>query len=67
MTAPRGPQWPLAPALRLTALAMILAVAALMVGSGILSIVLWVAAAVTVVLAAIRLRANWGKRGQSRP
>jgi hypothetical protein len=46
---------------------MILAVAALMVGTGILSIVLWVAAAVTVVLAAIRLRASWGKRGQSRP
>jgi hypothetical protein len=66
MTAPRGPQWPLAPALRLTALAMILAVAAMM-AAGILSIVLWVAAAVAVVLAAIKLRANWGRRGQSRP
>lgn len=62
MTAPGAPQWPLAPALRLTALAMILAVAALMT-TGVLSIVLWVCAVVAVVLAAIKLRANWSKRG----
>jgi hypothetical protein len=65
MTAPR-PQWPLAPALRYAALAMILAVGALM-SVGILSIVLWVGAVVSLVLGAVKFRANWRRTREPRP
>ena len=59
-------QWPLAPALRYVALAMILAVAALMT-TGILSILLWVGAAVAVVFGAVKLKANWGRAKDMHP
>jgi len=65
MPVPTSSQWPLAPALRLAALAMILSVGALMT-VGVISIVLWLGAAVSVVLAALKLRANWGKRREKR-
>jgi hypothetical protein len=58
MTAPKAPQWPLAPVLRLAALAMLFSVGALMT-VGLLSIVMWGCAAVLVVLAAVKLGKNW--------
>jgi hypothetical protein len=61
MTAPGTRQWPLAPALRYTALALLLAGAALVV-QGWLSFVLWAAAVVLLVLAAIKLVKNWTTR-----
>jgi hypothetical protein len=63
---PSRKQWPLTPALRYAALAMILAVGALM-SVGILSILLWVGAAVAVVLGAVKLRANWSRTRETRP
>jgi hypothetical protein len=61
MTAPRAPQWPLIPALRFAALAMVLSVGAIMT-TGVLSIVLWLGALVSVVLAAVKLWKSWPKR-----
>lgn len=61
MAAPKAPQWPLAPVLRLAALAMLFSVGALMT-VGVLSIVLWAAAAVLLVLAAVKLGKNWRRR-----
>ena len=61
MTAPGSPQWRLAPVLRLVALALLFSVGALMT-VGVLSLVLWAAAVVLVVVAAVKLGKNWGKR-----
>ena len=61
MTAPRAPQWPLAPALRLAALALLLGGAALLV-EGTLSLVFWIGALVLVILAGVQLAKNWRKR-----
>lgn len=58
MTAPKAPQWPLTPALRLAALALLLASAALVV-EGVFSTVLWGLAVVFLVLAAVKLAQNW--------
>ena len=60
MTAPRAPQWPLTPVLRLAALALLLASAALVV-EGMFSTVLWGLAVVFLVLAVIKLAQNWKK------
>jgi hypothetical protein len=61
MTAPRAPQWPLAPSLRFAALALLFAGAALMVeGWG--SILLWLGAVVFLVLAAVKLAKVWRRR-----
>jgi energy-coupling factor transporter transmembrane protein EcfT len=61
MTAPRTPQWPLTPALRLAALALLFAAAALVV-KGWLSTAMWLIAVVLVVLAAVQLAKNWRRR-----
>lgn len=61
MTAPRAPQWPLTPALRLAALALLFVAIALMT-TGWLSFFMWFVAVVLVVFAAIQLVKNWGRR-----
>jgi hypothetical protein len=61
MTAPKPPQWPLSPALRLTALALILLVGSLAI-QGWISMVLLIGAVISVVLAAIKVKANWKTR-----
>jgi hypothetical protein len=61
MTAPKPRQWPLAPALRYAAFALLLAGAALMV-QGWLSTAMWLAAVVLLVLAAVQLVKNWRRR-----
>jgi hypothetical protein len=61
MTAPKPPQWPLSPALRLTALALILLVGSLAI-QGWISMVLLIGAVISVVLAAVKVKANWKKR-----
>jgi hypothetical protein len=61
MTAPRTPQWPLTPALRLAALALLFAAAALLI-EGWLSTAMWVVSVVLLVFAAVQLAKNWGKR-----
>ena len=61
MTAPRAPQWPLTPALRLAALALLLVGIALMT-TGWLSFFMWFIAVVAAVFAAIQLVKNWGRR-----
>jgi hypothetical protein len=61
MTSPTPRQWPLAPALRYAAFALFLAGAALVV-AGWLSLVLWLAAVVLLVLAAIKFAKNWPAR-----
>jgi hypothetical protein len=61
MTAPKPPQWPLSPALRLTALALILLVSSLAT-QGWISTVLLIGAVVSVVLAAVKVKANWKTR-----
>jgi hypothetical protein len=61
MTAPRAPQWPLTPALRLAALALLFVGCAIMT-TGWLSFIMWFIAVVLVVFAAIQLARNWGKR-----
>jgi len=61
MTAPRAPQWPLTPALRLAALALLLVGGAIMT-TGWLSFIMWFAAVVLLVFAAIQLARNWGRR-----
>jgi hypothetical protein len=58
MTAPRSPHWPLAPALRLAALALLFVGGAILT-VGWLSIVMWLIALVLTVLAAIQLVKNW--------
>jgi energy-coupling factor transporter transmembrane protein EcfT len=62
MTTPRAPQWPLTPALRLTALALLFVAGALLT-DGWLSFIMWFVAVVLVVFAGIQLAKNWGKRG----
>lgn len=61
MTAPKAPQWPLTPALRLTALAMIFALGAI-IAQGWLSAVLAMCAAGLAVVAAIKLAAHMRSR-----
>ena len=61
MTAPRAPQWPLTPALRLAALALLFVAGAIMT-TGWLSFTMWFIAVVLVVFAAIQMVQNWGKR-----
>ena len=61
MTAPRTPQWPLAPALRLAALALLFVGGAILT-AGWLSFVLWFIAVVLIVFAAIQLAKNWNAR-----
>ena len=61
MTSPTPRQWPLAPALRYGAAALFLAAAALVV-EGWLSIILWLASLVLLVMAAIKLAKNWPTR-----
>ena len=61
MTAPKPQQWPLAPALRLTALALLFLVGSLLI-KGWLSIALLVCAVVSVVLAAVKFAKTWRSR-----
>ena len=61
MTSPRAPQWPLAPALRLTALAMVF-VAGAWLTEGWVRTVLLICGAVIAVLAATKLVAGWRTR-----
>ena len=61
MTAPRAPQWPLTPALRLAALALLF-VAAAMMTAGWLSFIMWFGAVVLLVFAAIQVARNWRRR-----
>lgn len=61
MTAPRAPQWPLTPALRLAALALLFGGGAMMT-TGWLSFILWFGAVVLLVFAAIQTAKNWGGR-----
>ena len=61
MTAPRAPQWPLTPALRLAALALLF-VGCAMITYGWLSFLLWFIAVVLLVFAAIQLAKNWSGR-----
>jgi hypothetical protein len=61
MTAPKPRPWPLSPALRLTALALILLVGSLAI-QGWISLVLLIGAVVSVVLAAVKVKANWKTR-----
>jgi hypothetical protein len=61
MTAPRAPQWPLTPALRLGALALICALGA-WITEGLLSQILWVGSVVLLVFAVIQLAKNWTRR-----
>jgi predicted lipid-binding transport protein (Tim44 family) len=61
MTAPRAPQWPLAPALRLGALALLFASVGFLV-EGWVSMLLWLGAIVFLVFAAINLAKGWRRR-----
>ena len=61
MTAPRAGQWPLAPSLRFAALALLLAAAALVV-EGWVSTVMWLAAVVLLIVAAVKLAKHWTSR-----
>ena len=61
MTAPKGPQWPLTPVLRLTALAMLFAMGGVL-ATGWLSLVLVMCAAGLAVVAAIKLAAHMRSR-----
>jgi hypothetical protein len=61
MTAPRAPQWPLAPALRLAALALLFAGAGFLV-EGWFATLLWLGAIVFMVFAAINLAKGWRRR-----
>jgi hypothetical protein len=61
MTAPRAPQWPLLPPLRLAALALLCAGAGFVVeGWG--SVFLWVAAVVFLVFASVKFSKVWRGR-----
>jgi hypothetical protein len=61
MTAPRTPQWPLAPALRLAALTLLFVAGAILT-EGWLSFGMWLIAVVLMVFAAIQLVKNWTAR-----
>ena len=61
MTAPRAPQWRLAPAIRLAALALLFAGAGFLV-EGWASMLLWLGAIVFLVFAAINLAKAWRGR-----
>jgi hypothetical protein len=61
MTAPRAPQWSLTPALRLAALALLFAGAALLV-QGWFSTALWLGSVVLLVLAIVKFAKNWKSR-----
>jgi uncharacterized membrane protein YoaK (UPF0700 family) len=61
MTTPTKPQWPLTPALRLAALALLFVAGAMLMTGWWLSFVMWFIAIVLLVFAAIQLAKNWGK------
>jgi hypothetical protein len=61
MTAPKTRRWPLAPTLRLTALALLFLVGSLFT-QGWISMALLVCAVVSVVLAAVKFTASWKTR-----
>ena len=61
MTAPKAPQWPFTPVLRLAAVALLLASVALVV-EGVISTVLWGGSVVFLVLAVVQLAKNWRRR-----
>jgi hypothetical protein len=61
MTAPKTRHWPLAPTLRLTALALLFLVGSVLT-QGWISYALLVCAVVSVVLAAVKFMANWKAR-----
>jgi fatty acid desaturase len=61
MTAPRAPQWPLTPALRLAALALLFAGAAVLV-QGWFSTALWLGSVVLLVLAIVKFAKSWRSR-----
>ena len=58
MTAPKAPQWPLTPALRLAAVALLLASFALVV-EGVISTVLWGLSVVFLVVAVVKFAKKW--------
>lgn len=61
MTAPKAPQWPLTPTLRLAALALLFAGAGFLIeGWG--AVLLWLAAVVFLVLAAVKFSKVWRSR-----
>ena len=66
MTTPAGPQWHLTTPLRFAALALLLAGIGFLV-YGWLSVVLWFAALVFLVLAAVRLARVWRNRPKNTP
>jgi hypothetical protein len=66
MTAPGSPQWQLTPPLRFAAIALLCAGVGFLV-EGWLSIVLWVAAIVFLILAAARLAKVWRSRPKNTP
>jgi membrane protein implicated in regulation of membrane protease activity len=61
MTAPRAPQWQLTVPIRFAALALLCVGLAFLV-QGWLSIVLWIAAVVFLVIAAVKLAKVWKNR-----
>ena len=61
MTGPRAPQWPLAPALRFGAFALLFAAGAMLTKGWWLSFMMWFIAVVLLVFAAIKLAKNWGR------
>lgn len=61
MTEPRAPQWPLAPALRLAALALLFVAGAILT-QGWLAFLMWFIAVVCVVFAGIQMAKNWRRR-----
>jgi hypothetical protein len=61
MTPPRAPQWPLTPALRLAALALLLAGVGFLV-EGWVAMLLWLGTIVFLVFAAINLAKGWRRR-----
>jgi len=61
MTAPKVQQWPLTPPLRLAGLALLFAGATFLV-EGWVSLLLWLAAVVFLVLAAVKFAKVW-RRG----
>jgi hypothetical protein len=61
MTAPKAPQWPLTPPLRLAGLALLFAGAAFLVdGWG--NVLLWLGAVVFLVVAAVKFAKVWRRR-----
>ena len=66
MTAPRSPQWQLTVPIRLAALALLCAGLGFLV-QGWLVIVLWIAAVIFLVFAAVKLAKVWRSRPKNTP